>query len=124
MSFQDFPTEPNMCELYARFAYLLIERDYRQRVDAYAYPVQAIKALRDRFAPADDVVLDTFLAAYQYLAARGVTMRFARTAMIERARKGLDFRAVAFVDYKAHRRADPRVTNRGVSSSRKRKEQE
>lgn len=115
-AFIDFKGEPSECELYARFAYHLIARDYRAHPDRYDQPQQGIHQLRMRVKPTDDMLLDVFLSAYQYLVARGVLMEFARTAMIERARRGLDFRRVVFVDYKGTRRSDPRVTNRGVTT--------
>lgn len=119
MAFETFVGEPSECELYARFAYLLIQKDYHAHGERYSDPGAAIGQLRGRLAPVDDSMLDLFLAAYQYMARRGVLLEFARTSMIERARKGLDFRSVVFVDYKATRRSDPRVTNRGVAARRR-----
>lgn len=115
-AYNDFTGEPSVCELYARFAYHLIACDYSRHPQNYSDPSDGIAHLRQRIKAVDDLVLDTFLCAYQYLVGRGITMRFARTAMIERARKGLDFRSVVFVDYKAQRRRPPRVTNRGGST--------
>lgn len=112
----DFKGEPSEAELYARFAYHLIAKDYRLNRHLYDEPEMGITHLRSRLSCTDDKMLDTFLCAYQYLVRRGVSTSFARTAMIERARKGMDWRSVVFVDYKAHRRPDPRVTNRGVST--------
>jgi hypothetical protein len=106
----DFKGEPSECELYVRFAYHLIAKDYRAHKERYTHPQQGIYHLRMRLKPIDDMMLDLFLAAFQYLASRGVPMKFARTAMIERARTGMDFRSVVFVDYKGTRRDDPRIT--------------
>lgn len=109
-AFETFEGEPCECELYARFAYHLIVRDYHAHPLNYERPQDGIKLLRKWYAQVDNMMLDTFLCAYQYLVARGVSLKFARTAMIERARKGLPFRAVVFVDYKAQRRGNPRIT--------------
>lgn len=113
MAYETFSGEPSECELYARFAYHLIAKDYRAHPADYRPPQQGIYLLRRRIGAIDDWMLDLFLSAYQYLAARDVRMSFARTAMIERARKGLDFRSVVFVDYKASRRYPPPVSNTG-----------
>ena len=117
MFYENFSGEPSECELYARYAYHLILKDYRAHKSAYERPQEGIHQLRMRLKPTDDMMLDVFLAAYQYLTARGVLLEFGRMAMIERARKGMDFRSVVFVDYKGARRRDPRVTNRGVTGS-------
>lgn len=116
MSFENFSGEPSELELYARYAYHLIAKDYRAHMYRYREPCEGIRQLRDRLKPIDDFMLDTFLAAYCFYASRGVLMLFVRTAMIERARKGMDFRSVVFIDYKGTRRRDPRVTNRGVTT--------
>jgi len=110
VAYVDFKGEPSECELYARYAYHLIARDFRAHPELYQVPQHGIADLRHRVAPTTDWMLDLFLATYQYLAARGVDMKFARTAMIERAKQGLDFRRVVFIDYKGGRRDDPRIT--------------
>lgn len=113
MAYETFQGDPSECELYARYAYHLIAKDYRTQPNAYTHPQQGIYHLRMRLKAIDDMMLDTFLAAYSFYVSRGLELKLARTAMIERARKGMDFRSVVFVDYKAHRRLPPRVTNRG-----------
>lgn len=113
MAFDNFQGDPSELELYARYAYHLIAKDFRAHKDRYEEPSRGIYYLRLRLKPIDDMMLDTFLAAYSFYVARGLELKLARTAMIERARKGMDFRSVVFVDYKAHRRLPPRVTNRG-----------
>jgi hypothetical protein len=50
-------------------------------------------------------------------------MELALTAMLIRADNDRPLREVVFADYKATRRCDPRVTNRGVTPDPTEKEQ-
>ena len=50
-----------------------------------------------------------------YVARNKMQSRRWRYAVIERDRFGMGFRSALYFDYKATRRDDPRVTNRGVT---------
>lgn len=114
----DIPlTHASFSEVLARVAYRLIERrlspDLLERFTHDALIRHLARQLDWRGWSA----LSFWVNAYLYRFDQGELEEFTRTAFIMRARLGMDFRSVAFADYKATRRRDPRVTNRGVTAS-------
>jgi hypothetical protein len=114
----DIPlSDASMSEVCARVAYRLIERRcallIRYQKDPQLWTLTLVRQL-DR---AGWFVMSFWCSAYAYRLSQGELPPFTRTAFIMRARLGMDFRSVAFIDYKAPRRRDPRVTNRGVTTT-------
>jgi len=112
----DIPlSDASFSEVLARVAYRLIERAtlhpyYRDwtNADCFAH-------LARRLDKAGLSALSFWVSAYLHHYHGCEIPLFTRTAFIMRARLGMDFRSVAYFDYKAPRRRDPRVTNRGVT---------
>jgi len=102
--------KPTTTEQWVLHAYALIVLDYHQYPQNYDVPADGIRRLMKRVVYRKWLELDLVLAAFCYAAARGYQLKLARTAMLMRAAEGRPLREVVFVDYKATRRGDPRIT--------------
>jgi len=102
--------KPTTTEQWVVYAYDRIVQDYRLYPQSYDIPADGIRRLMKRVAYREWAELDLVLAAFCYAAARGYQLKLARTAMLMRAVEGRPLREVVFVDYKATRRDDPRIT--------------
>lgn len=110
-------SDASMSEVLARVAYRLIERRMALLDQVHGKPYLWTLALPRQLDRAGWAALSSWASAYAFAESRGELPAFTRTAFIMRARLGFDFRSVMFVEYKATRRSDPRVTNRGVAST-------
>jgi hypothetical protein len=102
--------KPTTTEQWVQHAYDLIVQDYQQYPQNYDVPADGIRRLMKRVVYRRWVELDLVLAAFCYAAARGYRLKLAYIAMLMRAAEGRTLREVVFVDYKATRRDDPRIT--------------
>lgn len=107
-------SDASLSEVLARVTYRLIERrlvlDNLIRYPASELLTHLVHQLdRHGFS-----ALSFWASAYNYALSQGELPEYTRAAFVMRARMGMDFRSVAFVEYKGSRRRDPRVTNRGV----------
>ena len=103
-------------EVCARIAYQLILRAARHYPAGQPARPEVLQSLCRRLDAKHLSTLSLWVHAYLRGLNAGELIEFSRTAFLFRARLGLDFRRVAFIEYKAHRRCDPRVTNRGVTA--------
>jgi hypothetical protein len=103
-------------EVLARVAYRLIERHWRYLRYPPEQAPEYIFDLANALAPLFFGRLELYVCAYGYHVSRGLQAKFVRTTMVEQARMGASHRGVCLWSYKANRRPDPRVTNRGVST--------
>jgi hypothetical protein len=103
-------------EVLARVAYRLIERHWRYLRYPPDMASEYIFALANGLAPMFAGRLELYVCAYGFHISCGLRAKFVRATMVERARMGATHRGVCLWSYKAHRRPDPRVTNRGVST--------
>jgi len=110
-------SDASFSEVCARVAYQLIDRRLRLYGDGILPVTDILNRLQRQLNKHGWACMSFWVCAYARSAANGELPEFTRTAFILRARLGLDFRSVAFIDYKAARRRDPRVTNRGVVGS-------
>jgi len=114
----DIPlTDASFSEVLARVAYRYIWRQYFFGVYHDTDPIAFLRFCEMRAQRAGFEAIAAWICAYRYAAFHGELTRFARTQFIFRARLGLDYRSVMTAGYKANRRRDPRVTNRGVTES-------
>lgn len=106
-----------MTEVCARVAYRLIEMDFRRFPHEYrTSPPLAIHNYAFTLSRNGFPNLDLWLVAYAFHIANGIRASVVRDEMIWRARTGASLRHCVHWTYKAGRRDDPRVTNRGVIS--------
>lgn len=106
-------------EVVARVVYRYVELAYRRDPEAFASPRSGIKATLLPLLCWRDPVVSCAAWALQYaVCSGGSTTAKWLTHAVMASRAGLTFRHCYYAEYKASRRADPRVTNRGVRSRR------
>lgn len=112
----DIPlSDASMSEVLARVSYRLIERRLTWYDEPFDEPRELVSRLYRQLDRRGWKVLSSWVSAYAFFLAQGELPVFTRTRFIFRARLGYDFRSTMYTDYKAPRRRDPRVTNRGVT---------
>jgi len=107
----------SVCEVMARVACRLIVSDYKRYPLMYEYPNKGMGGLSRQLDAQGWYGLATWVRSYAAQWNEFRTVSMIRQGHINRARSGHSWRFVAYEGYKGTRRADPRVTNRGVSSS-------
>lgn len=105
-----------MSEVLARVAFRLIQRDYWCYRSLYDEPVQGMGGLARQLAANGWPCMATWVRSYAVQWMPFYPLAAIRENVIARARSCASWRHAAYPAYKATRRADPRVTNRGVSS--------
>ena len=108
-------SDASLSEVLTRVAFRMIERDYRRNPSHYGIPEQGIYRMRMTYLYGKFDVLDTWCLAYQCYVSKGMRLKLIKSMHIERSRFGLPWRSSIYFDYKASRRHDPRITNRGVT---------
>ena len=111
--------EASFSEVLARVSFRLITRDYAGYPKDYERPGDAMLQLAGQLTAEGWAVMGTWVLAYAVGWSELTPIAFIREGMVWRARSGDTWRRVAYPDYKGTRGADPRVTNRGVSSPRR-----
>jgi hypothetical protein len=103
-------------EVQVRVAFQLVKLDYKRNRVRYENPREGLAALARDLRSSGWAPLATFISAWSLRVKPGArALQNEYKAALSRAREGHTFRRVAFAGYKAGRRHDPRVTNRGVS---------
>jgi len=113
--------EAAFSEVLARVAFQLIKRDYSYYRSMYEDPPRGMLGLAALLRANGWNVMATWVTAYSMQWSEFTPIGLIRERMVFSARCGQAWRRIVYPDYKAHRRADPRVTNRGVSSPRGRR---
>jgi len=111
--------EAAFTEVLARVSFRLIVRDYRAYPERWKEPFEAMRMVAYHLEEEGFSAMAFWVRAYAVQWSDITPITFVREGMIWRARCGETYRRVAYPEYKANRRADPRVTNRGVSPSRR-----
>jgi hypothetical protein len=111
--------EAAFTEVLARVSFRLIVLEYRKYPLAFINPMRAMHSLAQHLDRHDFGVMAVWVRAYAAQQSDITPITFIREGMVFRARCGETWRGVVYPDYKGTRGADPRVTNRGVSSSRR-----
>lgn len=109
--------DASFSEVLARVAYQVILKDYRRWGQEGDNPLEYLRGLEHAMEYHKFYAISAWISAYRYGVSQGQRSGVLRTQYIMRARMGLLWRQVAFIEYKANRRRDPRVTNRGVITS-------
>lgn len=107
--------DAGMSEILARVCYRLIEQEWRRRGSPKdgTGPI-TIGMLQERLGQGTFPWVDTHLLAAAVAIQSGTPLRVWRDTVCSRSRAGYDWRRCLLREYKANRRSDPRITNRGV----------
>lgn len=106
----------SVSEVCARVAFRLIQRDYWCYRHLYKEPARGMGGLSRLLDAQGWACMATWVRAYAAQWSIFHTVAAIRDGIVDRARYGASWRHAAYAGYKATRGADPRVTNRGVSS--------
>lgn len=115
--------DAGMSEVLARVCYQLVKIEYKRHPNpATATGPIVIGMLQQRLGRGTLPWIDTHLLAAAVALQSGTPLRVWRDSICQRSRAGLGWRACVFAGYKAGRRNDPRITNRGVMGLRSKQE--
>jgi hypothetical protein len=111
--------EAAFTEVLARVAFQLIKRDYACYRSMYEEPARGMLGLAALLRAHGWSVMSTWVTAYSMQWSDFTPIGLIRERMVFAARCGQEWRRIVYPAYKAGRRDDPRVTNRGVISPRR-----
>lgn len=111
-------SDASFTEVLARVAFQLIKLDYARWRECYTDPDTGMVGLSAALRQDGFEVMATWVYAYAKQWTPFTPVGLIRERMVFQSRCGVSWRRIVYPAYKETRRANPRVTNRGVSSPR------